>query len=170
MVGIAFDLDRAPFVALHQHRNGASGKRHRGGVVERLARYFFFRLPHVRHDVLNRLLGARAQSSQRERCAHDLQETTAGNIVGPFGSMPREFAVQHLLEAFGVGKLVETAPVGRPGGIRQRVADFRQVERLRRYRLLREFSFAIVAQSQFPVFSVLGTRYSQLIDDTSSSW
>jgi len=76
---------------------------------------------------------------------------TPRNVVSPFRRLPREFAVQHLLEAFGIRKLVEAAPIRRTGGIRERLADFRQLQRLSFGRLLRAFSFAIVAQNQFSV-------------------
>ena len=67
-------------------------------------------------------------------------------------TVPREFAVQHFLEALGVRKLLEAAPIRGTGGIGQRLADLRQVQRLCLYRLLRAFSFAIVAQESVSSF------------------
>ena len=58
VIRIAIDLDGTAHVAFDQDGPGNAAQRHGGGKVKRLAGDNLFRLPDVRNNVLDRLLGA----------------------------------------------------------------------------------------------------------------
>jgi hypothetical protein len=116
VVGVAFDLGRAPVVALHEQARRHAAERHRRGVEERLARHDLFGLPHVRHDELVGLHGAAGHAGERQRRAHQLEEAAPAHRVVPLGRIRRELAVQEFLELRGLRNGFEAAPVLRATG------------------------------------------------------
>jgi hypothetical protein len=111
VIRVAFDLRRPAFVALDQQTHPGAGKRHRGGVEQRLARHELFGLTHVRHELFGGLARARADAGQRERCRHQLQEAAATDGIEPLGGVLRELAVQELLELRRARQRFEASPV-----------------------------------------------------------
>ena len=111
MVGIAFDLGRAAFVALDQQARGHASERHRRGVEHRLAGHQIFGLTHVRHDQLVGLHRASRDAGQRQRGAHQLQEVAAADRVVELGRVGGELAVQELLEFRSFRNGFQAAPI-----------------------------------------------------------
>ena len=111
MVGIAVHLDRPERVRLHQHRNRARGERMRRRKIHRLAQDQVLGRLHVGEDRLVRLLGASGQPGQRQRRAHHLQEAAPADRIHPLTGLPRELALQHLVEC-------RASPPARPGSSR----------------------------------------------------
>src|SRR5882762_7720013 len=112
MIGVAFDLRRPTFVALHEQANRIRAKRHRGGIKLRLAEGHSIGLLDVRHDVLLRRSPAAGKSRKSQRCRHQLQEIAPVDRVVPLGRrLPRKFTMQQILK-FGIaGELLERAPI-----------------------------------------------------------
>ena len=77
--------------------------------------------------------------------------------VEPFSLVPNDDANSLLgfAAATDMNQLVSVQGIAVEHRVTQRFADLRQLQRLRFYRLLRAFSFAIVAQS-----SVLSSQFS----------
>ena len=72
---VAFNFGRAIKMALHQNRAGISAQRECGGEEQRPPGNHFFRLPDIRDDRLQRLLGAGGHAGHGQRRAHQLQES-----------------------------------------------------------------------------------------------
>src|SRR5574340_25552 len=113
MLRVTLYLDRPSFPALRQHAVGYAAERHRGGVEQSLAEHDFFRLTHVGYDLLGGLARAGGESRKPQRGGHDLQELAPALpvLLGPFRSLPREFAVKHLLELLAVREVFQASPV-----------------------------------------------------------
>jgi hypothetical protein len=111
VIGVAFDLGRPPFMALHEQAEAGAAHRHRRRKEERFARDLFFRLANVRDDFFVRLPSAGAHARQRERRAHQLEKTASSDRIEPFGGVLGKFAVEEFLEFGGLGERFETAPV-----------------------------------------------------------
>src|SRR5688572_21284378 len=111
MVRVALDLRRASLVALDEQAHTGAGKRHGRRVEERLAGDELFGLPDVGKDLLCRLPGAGRDTGQRQRSAHQLQESAPADRIEPLGGVLRKLPVQELLELGRLGDRLETAPV-----------------------------------------------------------
>ena len=107
MLIIAFDLRRAPEMALDQDRIGVSAERHRAGVEHRTTGNHILGLANVGNDRLERQPGAAGHAGEAKRCTHDFQESAAGNGIEPFRSAFRKFAMQGLLEFGAACELFE---------------------------------------------------------------
>jgi hypothetical protein len=128
VIGIAFDLRRAPLVAFDEQPGRHAAERHRGRVVLRSTRDLVFRLPHVRHDQLGGLRRARGpDAGQRERRAHQLEKGSPADRVEPLRRVLRKFAVEVFLELRCIGHGLETAPIRLPAGPAHPLADLGQI-------------------------------------------
>ena len=115
MLVVAFDLRRPPQVAFHQHGTRVSAQRHGRRVKLRPPRNDVLGLLHVRHDRLERQLGAAGHAGHRQRRPHQLQESAPRHRLHPLRSSFRKFAVQHLLKFRSARQFFQAAPVFRPG-------------------------------------------------------
>jgi hypothetical protein len=116
VIGVAFDLGGTSLVAFHEQPQPRPVHRHRCREKQRLAGHFFLWLPHVGHDFLVRLPRAGAHAGQRQRGAHQLQETAASNGIEPLRGVLGELAVKEFLEFRRLGERFEAAPVLPPAG------------------------------------------------------
>ena len=119
VIGVAFELGRTPHVAFGQQARADAAERHRRGKEQRLARDDVFRLTNVGDDELVGLSRAGGGAGQRDRGAHQLQESAPPDGIEPLGGLRRKLAVQELAEFVGLGQLVEAPPVLLPGGTRE---------------------------------------------------
>ncbi len=110
VVDVALDLGRAAFVALDQEPGGDAAERHRGGEEQRLAGNDVLGHPYVGHDQLVGLARAARDAGQRERCAHQLEESAPADRVVPFRRVRGELAVEEFLELGRLGDGFEAAP------------------------------------------------------------
>ena len=83
MFRISFHLGGPSHVVFDQHALGNTAQRIGRGEEERLAGNEFFGRGHVGHDGLVWLLRTSSQTGQRERCAHQMEETAP-----PYGVRP----------------------------------------------------------------------------------
>ena len=131
MVRISFHLRRPAHMTFGQNTVAKTADRHRRGKKERLARYHFLRLPHVRHNLFvrrrRRRTQAAAQAGQSQRSAHDLQKFPTIERVQPDGSVPRKLSLQEFFEIFGVGQFFQTAPVLHASNRRKSSSDEIQI-------------------------------------------
>jgi hypothetical protein len=111
VVDVALDFGRAAFVALDQQPGGDAAERHRRGEEQRLAGDNVLGHPHVGDDQLVGLAGAAGDAGQRQRRAHQFEESAPADRVVPFRRVRGELAVEELLELGRLGDGFETAPV-----------------------------------------------------------
>ena len=95
---VAFDLRRAPFVALDEQANRRPAQRHRGREKQRPARDQLFRLTDVRNDLLERLACAGRDARERHRCAHQLEELPPRDRIGNGLDFRRKLVAETLLK------------------------------------------------------------------------
>src|SRR5579862_2210497 len=111
MIRVPFDLRWPSLVTFHKDAGSVAAELHGGGKEERFARDDLLRLPHVRDDPFNRLLGAGAETRQRQGSAHEFQEIPPAERVRPFRSPGWKLAVQEIEELRRPGGFLETAPI-----------------------------------------------------------
>ena len=112
MIGVAFGLRGASFVAFDQQARGDAAERHGRREEQRTAGDFFFGLANVRDDQLIGLNRAgRAHAGQRQRRTHQLEERTTADRIDPLGGVLGELAMEVLLELRRIGERLEAAPV-----------------------------------------------------------
>ena len=96
MRGVALDLGRPSLVALDEEPRGDAAERHGRGEEERLAGYEVFGLTDVRDDLFRGLPGARADTREGDRRAHQLEERPPRDRIGDRLDLRRELVVQPL--------------------------------------------------------------------------
>jgi hypothetical protein len=113
MVRIAFDLDRATVHRRDDERHRTVTPRHRGRIVERLARNDPLGALGERHQMhLGLAATVQAEASQRHRGAHQFQETPARNFVAfNLRCASGKFAFQPVAKLRRVAQFAKTAPV-----------------------------------------------------------
>ncbi len=111
MLRIPFDFGRSAHVALDQHRPRDASERDGAREKQGPAGHQIFRLSDVRNDLLWRLRRAGADTGERERGAHQLEEVAPSLRVVPFRRLLREFTVQVVAEVRSVGQLAQAPPV-----------------------------------------------------------
>jgi len=114
MLGVAFELRRAPEVILGEKRHSQPADGHGGGVEQGPSRNDLLRLPDVGDELLVRLARAGADARQRERRAHQLQELTSTGRVVELGSLRRKLALDVLADLRSVRELLQAAPETAP--------------------------------------------------------
>src|SRR5262245_8265868 len=122
MLGIALDLGRSAPVALDEQAGTDAAEWPCGSKVQRLPGHDLLGLPDVGENFLGWLAGAGAESGERERRAHQLQELAAPERI-EHRCLARELALQELAEPVAVGELLEAAPIVTAAGLRQTRAD-----------------------------------------------
>ena len=110
VIGVSLDLGGPTLVALDQKTRGDAAERHGGGEEHRLAGHQLLGLPHVGHDELVGLTRAGRDAGQRQRRAHQLEESAPAHRVGPLRGVGRELAVEEFLELGRLGDGFEAAP------------------------------------------------------------
>ena len=148
MLRVAFDFGRTPHMAFDQDRLRNAGQRDRAGEKQGTAGDDVLGLLDVGNNLFGRLFGARADSGERERRAHQLQELTPAFRVVPLRGLLGEFPVQVLAELERIGQFAEAAPVHAAFDAGQAGSDNRRIHA--------QFSFQLPATS-FPL-SVPGSR------------
>lgn len=112
MVGVPFNFCRAAHVTFHEQTDGRSCKRHGRRKKEGLARNDVARRMDVRNDLRQRGRFDRtaAETGQRKRRAHQRQEVSATERIGPDVGLLRKFQPHQLLKSLGIRQFVERAP------------------------------------------------------------
>ncbi len=112
MVGVAFNFCRPTHVTFDEQTDGRSCKRHGRRKKEGLACHNVARRMDVRNDLRQRGRFDRtaAETGQRERRAHQRQEVSAAERIGPDIGLLRKFQPHQLLKSLGIRQFVERAP------------------------------------------------------------
>ena len=111
MLRIALDFGRPPHMAFDQNRHRRPAEGNRAGEVERPARDDVLGLTDVGDDRFRGLFGAGADTRQRQRGAHQLEEVAASFRVIPLRGLIRKLPMQVVAEVRRIGQLPEAAPV-----------------------------------------------------------
>ena len=117
MKRIAFDLDRTPVDRGDHQRDRAGPTRHRGRVIERLARNCPFNAFRERNEMHLRFAATvQTEARQRHGRAHQFQKASPRNFIALQLRRARwKFALEPAAEFRRIGELVQTAPVAFPG-------------------------------------------------------
>src|SRR5579863_5008374 len=153
-------------MAFDQDGAGVSAERDRGGVVHGAAGDYVFGLANVGDDGLEREADASGHAGQAEGCAHNLEESAAGDGVEPFGGALGEFAVQGFFERVGGGEFFQAAPVFGArffggvvgGGVIDAGADVGEIEFFRRADVFGLFDLDQIAGIFFVRHCVTGAK------------
>src|SRR5690349_4704955 len=110
MIGIAFDLRRPAFVAAHEDRYSGAKQRRSRRVEESFTRNVFFRLFHVRNNLLGWLKNTTTQARQRERRPHQLDECATLDRIVPLFRLLRKLTRHKLTKHRRISQFFKTAP------------------------------------------------------------
>ena len=124
MITVSFDFRRSSLVALNDDSLAITAKARRAREVKRFSGNNIFGLLNVGNDFLNRLFGARTDSSERDGSAHEAQKITPMQFVSPLRSATRKFAMQTFEKIRRLCQFVQATPKSAMRNCGRLVAEF----------------------------------------------
>ena len=128
MLGIALNFGRSPHVALDQDTHANTAERGGGGKVLRLTGDDVFGGSDLGDYFFAGLNRTARKPAQCQRCTHEFEKIPPTYRILQLGSLLGELALDHGGEFFGLGQLVQAAPVLLALGGFEAGADGREID------------------------------------------